>query len=91
MPIFVWTRSEATTALTVFHIWYCGGDLCLCTHAESSALVEFFCILHGWGRVFAEPDLFPYMNHSIDEREGGHFCHFLSKFQVLSEEKRRKS
>jgi hypothetical protein len=60
IPIFVWTRSEATTALRVFQIWYCGGDLCLSTGAESSALVKIFCILHGWGRVFAKPDLFLY-------------------------------
>jgi hypothetical protein len=65
MPIFVWTRSEATTALTVFHIWYYGGDPCLCTRAESSALVKIFCILHGWGRVFVEPDLFRYYLYSF--------------------------
>jgi hypothetical protein len=60
MPMFVWTRSEATTALRVFQIWYCGGDLCLSTGGEWSALVKIFGILHGWGRVFAKPDLFPH-------------------------------
>jgi hypothetical protein len=60
MPRLVWTRTEATTALREFQIWYCGGDLCLPTGAESCALVKIFCILHGWGRVFAKPDLFPY-------------------------------
>jgi hypothetical protein len=32
-----------------------------------------------------------YLNRNIGKREGGHFRLFLSKFQVFSEEKRRKT